>query len=251
MTMIRHGDITYVRAFGMAVEMVRSFEQLRLEAYQDQGGRWTIGWGHTRGVKPGDTCTVEQAEEWLLEDTRDAADQVWLRLPAAVVEDLEAHQAAAIISWIYNAGPGPLLLGKQLRRALEQDRFENVPEAFQEWCKIRDKTSGLLVVSDGLVRRRAVEAIIWDLPAWLTFLLEPGAVEHVPRPLHSVRALQALLFLAGHDPGRVDGLFGPRTRAALQQLQRAAELPATGSVDAATVAALVRALPWQKSGQRP
>lgn len=35
------------------------------------------------------------------------------------------------------------------------------------------------------------------------------------------------------------------------QTWRCVLCPATGSVDAATVAALVRALPWQKSGQRP
>lgn len=45
--------------------LLHVFEGCRLEAYQDSGGVWTIGFGHTAGVKRGDVCTVEQAEQWL------------------------------------------------------------------------------------------------------------------------------------------------------------------------------------------
>lgn len=40
-----------------AALIIRRFESCRLVAYQDSGGVWTIGWGHTRGVRPRDTCT--------------------------------------------------------------------------------------------------------------------------------------------------------------------------------------------------
>ena len=44
------------------VDFIKAHEALRLKAYQDSKGVWTIGWGHTKGVKPGDVITREQAE---------------------------------------------------------------------------------------------------------------------------------------------------------------------------------------------
>ncbi|WP_193432926.1 glycoside hydrolase family protein [Candidatus Williamhamiltonella defendens] len=37
------------------IEQIKAFESLRLKAYLCPGGRWTIGYGHTKGVKAGDT----------------------------------------------------------------------------------------------------------------------------------------------------------------------------------------------------
>ena len=50
---------------------IRQWEGCKLEAYQDGGGVWTIGVGRTKGVKPGDTCSQAEADEWLLEDAED------------------------------------------------------------------------------------------------------------------------------------------------------------------------------------
>lgn len=48
--------------------LIKKWESCRLEAYDDGTGTWTIGWGHTAGVKQGDTCTQAQADAWLLEE---------------------------------------------------------------------------------------------------------------------------------------------------------------------------------------
>lgn len=37
------------------LKLIESFEGLRLTAYQDSVGVWTIGYGHTKGVKKGQT----------------------------------------------------------------------------------------------------------------------------------------------------------------------------------------------------
>ena len=50
------------------VEYIKSHEALRLKAYQDSKGVWPIGWGHTKGVKPGDVITREQAEQFIRDD---------------------------------------------------------------------------------------------------------------------------------------------------------------------------------------
>src|SRR5690348_2304409 len=58
-------------------------EGLRLAAYRDQGGVWTIGYGHTYGVRAGDRCTRAQAVCWLLGDLQAAERAVncFVRVP--------------------------------------------------------------------------------------------------------------------------------------------------------------------------
>ena len=60
----------------MSKEIAKRHEGLRLTAYPDpatSGAPWTIGYGHTRGVRPGDTCSREQAEAWFEQDWAEAA----------------------------------------------------------------------------------------------------------------------------------------------------------------------------------
>ena len=45
------------------LQLTKQFEGLRLDAYQDCAGVWTIGYGHTgRDVKPGQRVTPLEAE---------------------------------------------------------------------------------------------------------------------------------------------------------------------------------------------
>lgn len=50
------------------IELIKSFEGCLLTAYKDASGIWTIGFGHTNGVKSGQKITKAQAEEYLLQD---------------------------------------------------------------------------------------------------------------------------------------------------------------------------------------
>src|SRR3569833_2728322 len=59
-----------INAAGLA--LVREHEGVRLEAYQDTSAIWTIGYGHTRGVKPGDCINREQAAQLLEADLSEA-----------------------------------------------------------------------------------------------------------------------------------------------------------------------------------
>lgn len=51
-----------------AIADIERDEGLRLAAYQDGLGVWTIGYGHTREVTPGQTCSAATAKLWLSED---------------------------------------------------------------------------------------------------------------------------------------------------------------------------------------
>jgi peptidoglycan hydrolase-like protein with peptidoglycan-binding domain len=62
-----------------------------------------------------------------------------------------------------------------------------------------------------------------------------------------VKQLQKALKKLGHNPGKIDGIFGDKTRAALKRFQKTKGLPETGKVDAATHKALLPALDGAKA----
>jgi hypothetical protein len=57
-------------------------------------------------------------------------------------------------------------------------------------------------------------------------------------PIESISGAQARLNNLGIDCGKVDGILGPRTRKAIERFQRQRQLPPTGELDQATLAAL-------------
>lgn len=85
------------------LKLIESFEGLRLNAYQDSIGVWTIGYGHTQGVRKGQTITPQQAQAFLKQD---------LALAEAVVNShhltLTDNQFAALVSFTFNLGAGNL-----------------------------------------------------------------------------------------------------------------------------------------------
>ena len=52
------------------IELIKSYEGCRLQAYLCPAGAWTIGWGHTAGVYEGQVITQEEADRMFLEDVR-------------------------------------------------------------------------------------------------------------------------------------------------------------------------------------
>lgn len=57
-----------MKASNVAIELIKKYEGCRLGAYRCPAGIWTIGYGHTLGVRSGDTITKDQAEEYLMQD---------------------------------------------------------------------------------------------------------------------------------------------------------------------------------------
>ena len=131
--------------------MTKQFEGLRLEAYQDCAGIWTVGYGHTgRDVCPGRRVSEFEAEVLLRVDLRDAIACVnrWVEAP------IEQHQFDALVDFCYNAGRGSFarssLLGK-----LNLEDFEGAAVQFGFWVNVDQKPVA------GLVRRRAAEAAMF------------------------------------------------------------------------------------------
>jgi lysozyme len=128
------------------LQLTEQFEGVRLAAYQDQVGRWTIGYGHTLGVQPGDTCTQSQAEAWLQEDIQWATRVV----DAMVKVPLTQNEFDALVDFTFNLGSGSFE-HSQLLALVNQGDFANAANEFQKW----DHAGGQVVA--GLLRRRVAE----------------------------------------------------------------------------------------------
>lgn len=150
------------------VELVARFEGVRLKAYQDSVGVWTIGFGHTgKDVHPGDTITMKRARELLRQDLSSAEQSV----NQTIKRPLNQSQFDALVSLVFNAGALPL--HKTLGSCLNSGDLHGASGEFPKWCK--GTKNGQLITLEGLVRRRKAEREMFDAPAtvhelthWLT-----------------------------------------------------------------------------------
>lgn len=131
--------------------LTRSFEGLRLAAYQDSAGVWTIGYGHTGpGVHSGQRITEPQAETLLRADLAVAIDCVRRAVKVALTQG----QFDALVDFCFNAGSGNFL-GSTLLRLVNADQMENAGREFGLWVHAGGR------VIPGLVRRRVAEAALF------------------------------------------------------------------------------------------
>ena len=86
--------------------LIKYFEGCELKAYQDSGGIWTIGYGHTKSVSEGNIITQEQADDYLLQDLANAEHRVHIYVTKT---DLQQCQLDSLISQAYNIRSFPAL----------------------------------------------------------------------------------------------------------------------------------------------
>lgn len=133
-------------SYELAMAFVKAEETLRLKAYKCPKGVWTIGWGHTGGIKEGDTCTREQAEAWIRSDLQSAQTG----LARFITVSVSANQFIALLSLAFNMGSmGVVDKCPKMLRALNAGDYETAADEFL------DVTNGGLA---GLVARRRREA---------------------------------------------------------------------------------------------
>ncbi len=113
----------YTKAIEIALEQLKIDEGCRLTAYQDTVGVWTIGYGHTGGVKKGDKITQKDADDLLLADTLQAAVDA-SSLPVAF-DGLNAVRQAVLINMSFNLGKTRLLAFKRTLLAIAIRDYDN------------------------------------------------------------------------------------------------------------------------------
>lgn len=153
-----------MNAMDIALPLIARFEGFRADAYQDEAGVWTIGYGTTvwpegvgnGPVKKGDKITQDVAMELLRE--RIASDMLKV---AELAQGSTAHERAAMTSLAYNIGMGAFGNSSVLRNHRMHNR-QAAAQAFKLWRKIT--VNGVLRESKGLLRRREEEAKVYLTP---------------------------------------------------------------------------------------
>ncbi len=131
--------------------LIKSFEGLRLSAYRDAVGIWTIGYGTTRGVKPGMRISEAEAEKFLQEDLTRFEQAIHEALSVPVND----NQFSALVSFTYNIGSGAFRSSTLLRLLNQGEDVRNVAAQFLRW----DKAGGKVLA--GLTRRRNAERALF------------------------------------------------------------------------------------------
>lgn len=188
------------------LEIVKRNEGLRLDAYQDVVGIWTVGYGDTGpDVGPGLRITEEEAERRLADRlAREFEPGVLKALGDAPATD---NQFSAMVSLAYNIGVGAFA-GSTVARMHNAGNHAAAAEAFGMWVKAKG------TVYAGLVRRRQEEADLYmrqDAPV-TDYKGGPNALGD---PIVLIRQAQTMLGV--HS----DGDPGPITREAAKRWREA------------------------------
>lgn len=128
------------------LHLTEQFEGCKLTAYRDVAGVWTIGYGHTKGVHPGDRITQEQAEQFLQEDVQEVVQQI----NRDVKVQLTQGEFDALVDFGFNLGCHAME-NSTLWRKLNAGDFIGAAAEFPRW----DMAGGRHVT--GLLRRRLAE----------------------------------------------------------------------------------------------
>lgn len=121
-------------------------ESCRLVAYADVHNVPTIAYGHTKGVKLGDECTLVQADTWFLEDSAEAEHCV----NSFVCCPLSQGEFDALVDFVINIGCGAFARSTLLRKLNAGDP-QGAAAEFDNWKYVAGK------LCQGLLRRRELE----------------------------------------------------------------------------------------------
>lgn len=138
--------------------LIQQFEGLSLTAYLCPAGKWTIGYGHTDGVQPGDRITRGHADNLLRADLVSYGTAVDDALGAC---EASQHEFDAMVSLAFNIGIAGFKGSTVLRLHRQGDRH-GAARVFGLWNKAMVK--GRLQEMPGLTRRRAAETAFYLTP---------------------------------------------------------------------------------------
>ena len=137
------------------VDLICNFEGLRLKAYDDGVGVWTIGFGTTKypngiRVKKGDTCTLDQAKAYMQNDLKSFEQTV----NNTVKVPLNQNQFDALVSLAYNIGASAFSQSTLVKK-LNANSISGAADQFDVWVNAGGKRM------QGLVNRRTVEKALF------------------------------------------------------------------------------------------
>ena len=138
-----------------AEKLVKYFEGLRLHAYLCPAGKWTLGYGQTKGIKKGMVWTREQAENDVSATVRRFAEEV----RQLVRKDTSDRELCALTSLAYNIGTPNFKTSSALRWHNAKESPAKVCAGIRMWNKAT--VNGKKIILKGLVRRREAECSVY------------------------------------------------------------------------------------------
>lgn len=129
-----------------AAPFLKEKEGLRLRAYKDIGGVWTIGYGHTGGVHAGQVIDLKTANRILLDDIQNIAEELAPYVHVPVTQG----QFVALISLAFNVG-APAVIRSRMLRYFNAGNMEKMRIEFLDFNRVNR------VPNDTLTRRRQSE----------------------------------------------------------------------------------------------
>lgn len=182
------------------LKLIKQWEGLKLSAYKDVAGVWTIGYGSTGPhVTPGLEISQEEAERLLVKDL----DRFERAVDRLVKVPLSANQFAALVSFAFNVGEGKKgFATSALLKKLNAGNYDAVPGELAKWVNAGGKKV------EGLVNRRAAESGLWAKGSFVssnTVEAKPAAppVVSVENAIKVATPLSALLQSFTSGPAQI------------------------------------------------
>lgn len=139
-----------MRTSQQGIDFIKRHEALRLHAYRDAVGVWTIGYGHTSTAKQGMVITEAEAERLLRQDLKTAEEEINRHLLP-----LKQHQFDSLASFVFNVGIGAFRKSTLLKRLKMDVNHPDIINQFGRWVYGGGK------ILKGLVKRRREEANLY------------------------------------------------------------------------------------------
>jgi lysozyme len=140
----------------VGLHLIESYEGFRSYPYRDLVGVWTIGFGSTKGVGPNSPhVTREQAGARLLREV----DAEYGAAINALGLPLNQNQFDALVSFVYNLGPGAVASSTRIGQALRAHAWQAAADHLLEW----NRAGGRPI--QGLTNRRRAERALFLRPA--------------------------------------------------------------------------------------
>ena len=116
------------------LQLIKDFEGLRLESYKCPAGVWTIGYGHTKGVKPNVVIDQMRAEDLLIEDIAPIE-----RMLNKLGINFRQECFDALVSWNFNLGEGAFRNSTLLKKIVADAPDEEITDEIVKWVNANKK----------------------------------------------------------------------------------------------------------------
>jgi lysozyme len=129
---------------------IKQYEGLRLVAYLCPAGKWTIGYGHTAGVKPGQKIDKATAESYFSSDVANA--ERWVNKLTAGIP-IDQGQYDALVDFVFNFGAEKLNTSTLLK-LLRAKNYKAAGEQLLRWVYAENPKTKKMEKLEGLIKRR-------------------------------------------------------------------------------------------------